>query len=289
MRKNLILFLLTILLITSLGQETALATFVNDRETPSPQTLHLVQDRTAYGYTGAEGVGESGAPAANTRDPSRRRRGSGTVEEERPPEPTLYSLDQILGFVTNYSSEEGNPVLAGEQFLYSLTADDRTTRATLHWDWEINNIYGVNGDTTQRTPTTRIAHTFNYVGTYTFRGLPWTRFRTYRRFTYYVFVPQTVEVGGSGSLMDQAEAEAADAMTEAFAEEGLATELTPAVVFTREQRSFDVLINERYGYDYPRVVNYRAVIGPRDLNRLIEFPEDTSLPPLPRLRFELTE
>ena len=89
--------------------------------------------------------------------------------------------------------------------------------------------------------------------------------------------------------MDQAEAEAADAMTEAFAEEGLATELTPVVVFTREQRSFDVLVNERYGYDYPRVVNYRALIGPRDINILIEFPNDTSLPPLPELKFELTE
>ena len=143
MRKSLILFLLITLLVTSFSQEAAQAFTNVSRDPAAPQTLQLIQDRTAYGYTGAEGVGQSGAPAANTRDPSRRRRGSGTVEEERPPEPTLYSLVQILGFMTNYSSEEGNPVLAGEQFLYSLTADDRITRATLHWDWEINNIYGV--------------------------------------------------------------------------------------------------------------------------------------------------
>jgi len=257
MRKFLVLFLLALLLIAGISQETAMALTDQGGEEPGNvfQFLPFPGNTPMHGYVGDTGRGSGLNVPTETKTPQGQQGGSGSNTTGGPPENAL-TWNEI---VARLDGPDWSGVT--DNYMYNISISDLLTFTPHEWHWDINNHDGQNGDANRVTDTVEISHTFNYTGSYTLRGTPYGEFREYEIIHY-----TTMETGSF---------ENADGTTSSYQYE-----------VHRSRREF---VQSWTDFGNPVQV-YRAIIGLRDLDREIFFPGDnTSLPPLPPLKFELTE
>jgi len=261
MRKFLVLLLLALLLTVSVSEESAMA--LDDGGNENGNDFRLIRDEVVGGYLDDEGEADETSPA-----PDRNNRNRRTAREPGGEEPVdnWLTRDEFQSLVQAQDPSE----LIPDQFqtVFNVETDTIIRRTTLHWTWVFNNLSGSQGDARRQTEAPTIRHIFGHVGTYNITATPWTRFREYQIIRYTVYVEREVDIPPAQGIGP----------------------VHRTTVMVEDNRSHEQFVSSWEAYDTGRQMNFTAIIGIRDKDEEIEFPNgNTSLPPLPPLKYEITE
>ena len=260
MRKFLVLLLLALLLTVSVSEESAMA--LDDGGNENGNDFRLIRDEVVGGYLDDEGEADETSPAPDRNNRNRqtaREPGGGPVER-------WLTRDEFQSLV---QTQDPSDLIPDQfQFVFNVETDTIIRRTTLHWTWVFNNLSGSQGDARRQTEAPTIRHIFGHVGTYNITATPWTRFREYQIIRYTVYVEREVDIPPAQGIGP----------------------VHRTTVMVEDNRSHEQFVSSWEAYDTGRQMNFTAIIGIRDKDEEIEFPNgNTSLPPLPPLKYEITE